>query len=117
MKNFIGMKRETFEKVELTLICAFAIIMALCFLRDIANEEARMGTVINKAGLDVAELTPVTYYNGVESDHLVYDDETKIVYYYFTISYKRSTAGYMSPYIGKNGKFCRYVDGKIVEVE
>lgn len=43
---------------------------------------------------------------------LAYDLDTRIVYYVFT----GGTKGYMSPYIGETGKYCRYVDDKITEI-
>ena len=47
--------------------------------------------------------------------------ETKVVYYkffdfpsYSAGDYEKT--GYMSPYISENGKFCRFIDGQIVEI-
>ena len=47
-----------------------------------------------------------------EATNLAYDLDTKIVHYKFEGSY-------MSPYIGPNGKFCRFVaeGGKIEEIK
>ena len=50
--------------------------------------------------------------NGAERTNLVCDTETKIVYYQF---WGRDD-GYMSPYIGPNGKFCKLVANEIVEI-
>lgn len=41
---------------------------------------------------------------------LIYDVDTKIVYY------SNSKSMIMCPYISKNGKYCRLIDNKIVEV-
>ena len=53
-------------------------------------------------------------------NYLAYDRETKVVYYWFatTIWYgqSRSNNVYFSPYISENGRFCRYVNGEIVEI-
>ena len=59
---------------------------------------------------------------------LVYDEVTKVVYYLF-YSYGQTTVSclypytskegdpsYFSPYISENGKFCRFIDNKIVEI-
>ena len=48
---------------------------------------------------------------GIMTD-LVYDSQTKIVYY------KDQKVSFLSmcPYISENGKYCRFIDGKIVEV-
>lgn len=48
-----------------------------------------------------------------QQDYLVYDCNTKIIYYYFN-----RTGGYshMNEYYSENGKLCKYIDGKIVEI-
>ena len=51
---------------------------------------------------------------------LVYDTETKIVYYCFD-HYSRGNQyrmGYMSPYLSKNGNFCKYDEKRqrIIEI-
>ena len=48
--------------------------------------------------------------------NLVYDSETKVVYYMFTeyggeaggLHMRSIKIGYLSPYISQNGKYCRY---------
>lgn len=45
--------------------------------------------------------------------NLVYDTKTKIIYYKIV---EYNNVGYMSPYISENGKYCRFIDKKIVEV-
>ena len=55
-------------------------------------------------------------------DILFYDRNTKIVYYLFSADrepYTQSATGYgyLSPYISENGNYCRYIDGKIVEIQ
>lgn len=49
-----------------------------------------------------------------QQDHLVYDHNTKIIYYYFS-----SIGGYtyMNKYYSENGKLCKYIDEKIVEID
>ena len=46
---------------------------------------------------------------GAERTELVYDIETKIVYYLLA-------EGSMSPYLSENGKYCRFIDNQIVEI-
>lgn len=48
-----------------------------------------------------------------QQDYLVYDCNTKIIYYYF-----KHIGGYsyMNNYYSENGKLCKYIDGKIVEI-
>lgn len=67
----------------------------------------------------------VGYYpkgNGLSNTDLVFDEDTKVVYYQYLqystgfYSTKTPVVGYMSPYISENGKFCRFIDNKIVEI-
>ena len=51
------------------------------------------------------------------NDVLSYDSDTKVVYYYFREINGYWGYGYMSPYISENGKYCRYINGEIVEVK
>ena len=60
-----------------------------------------------------------------EPSNLVFDPDTRTIYYKFServavkmIGDKEITGrvGFMSPYIS-NGKFCRFIDGKIVEID
>jgi len=44
--------------------------------------------------------------------NLVYDLDTKIIYY----KEYQNTHSTMCPYISENGKYCRFIDDKIVEV-
>lgn len=55
-------------------------------------------------------------------DYLSYDKETHIIYY--LIKQQESASGYrgfgytyFAPYISENGKFCKYIDDKIVEID
>jgi hypothetical protein len=47
------------------------------------------------------------------TDEIVADKDTHILYY----RYSRDYGVVLSPYYSKNGKLCRYEDGKIIEVE
>lgn len=47
------------------------------------------------------------------TDDVVADKDTHILYY----RYVRDGGVVLSPYYSKNGKLCRYEDGKIIEVE
>ncbi len=54
-----------------------------------------------------------------ENTNLVYDTVTLAVYYKFVEQNHRSMTppylGYMCPYLGSNLRFCKFIDGKIVE--
>lgn len=43
------------------------------------------------------------------TNDIVYDTETKIVYW--------DTYGSLTPYLSKDGRYCRYEKGKIVPIE
>lgn len=52
---------------------------------------------------------------------LFYSTETRVVYYMFSTSQALGYAGYgysyFAPYISENGRFCRYINDIIVEIE
>ena len=65
-----------------------------------------------------------------EPTNLVFDNKTKVVYYkiselikvysrnFDNQKPKDTKAGYMSPYISENGKYCRFIDKRrIVEIK
>lgn len=51
------------------------------------------------------------------NDSLSYDKSTKIVFYKFEEGFGDASTGYLSEYRNKNGKTCKYVNGKIVETK
>jgi len=56
------------------------------------------------------------FVNIPEERFLFYDINTKIIYYFMN-GYLENDGCYSMPYISENGNYCRYIDGKIVEVE
>lgn len=50
-----------------------------------------------------------------EERFLFYDKRTKIVYYFMN-GFSSSSGCYSMPYISENGNYCKYLNGKIVEV-
>ena len=60
--------------------------------------------------------------------NIVFDSETKIIFYKFSEivpvyskNFNNQTpmdtkVGYMCPYINEKGKYCRFVDGEIIEI-
>jgi len=46
------------------------------------------------------------------SSNLVYDLDTKVIYY----KDSKNNDAFMCPYISKNGKFCRFINDQIVEI-
>lgn len=51
------------------------------------------------------------------NDYLSYSEETGIVYYCFDKGAGDYATGYMSPYISKDGTYCKYENGKVVSLE
>lgn len=51
------------------------------------------------------------------NDYLSYSEETGIVYYCFDKGVGDYATGYMSPYISKDGTYCKYENGKVVPLE
>lgn len=75
-------------------------------------------TSANKTDNVAAEFADLTAIPGYE--YLYYSKETKSVYYLFSTSEDFVGGfsygyGYFGPYI-RNGHFCEYVDGQIVEI-
>lgn len=50
-------------------------------------------------------------------DYLIYDKETRIIYYKYEDGEGRRGYGYMTPYYSSNGKLCKYIDNKIIEIK
>lgn len=81
------------------ILCALIICLLFCTGCTEENLESR-------AEQGLIEYEDFTY-------DIIADEETHIMYIY----YCKGNKGYMSPYYSKNGKLCRYEDGKIIEVE
>jgi hypothetical protein len=80
------------------IICALIICLLFCSGCTEENLESRA----EQGTIDYVNLT----YN------VVADEDTHILYIY----YNGNHTAYMCPYYSKNGKLCRYEDGKIIEV-
>lgn len=48
---------------------------------------------------------------------MVYNRETRIMYYLFNRAAGYNGYGYMSPYYNEHGQMCYYVDGQIIPIE
>lgn len=96
----------------------FTVIVVLCLCSLVACSDSAPQ---NEDALEVSNFEPIEEAQILEGkNYLAYDRETKVVYYWFatTIWYgqSRSNNVYFSPYISENGRFCRYVNGEIVEI-
>lgn len=81
------------------ILCVLIICLLFCSGCTEENLESR-------AEQGLIEYEDFTY-------DIIADEETHIMYIY----YCKGNNGYMSPYYSKNGKLCKYEDGKIIEVE
>lgn len=52
----------------------------------------------------------------IDGTDLVYDKDTRIVYYKFKDFAGYKGYGFMSPYYGLHGNLCRYENGQVVEM-
>lgn len=86
--------------------------MLMCSLTGCGEPQSNE---VDKASLEFSNLKTID-----EKEHLAYDLDTKVVYYMFSSKeysgYQGYGYSYFSPYISENGKFCRYIDNKIVEI-
>lgn len=48
---------------------------------------------------------------------MVYDKDTRIMYYLFSKCTGNQGYGYMSPYYNEYGQMCYYVDGQVIPIE
>lgn len=81
------------------ILCALIICLLFCTGCTEENLESR------------AEQGLIEYVDFTE--YIVADKDTHILY----VKYSAGYSGYLSPYYSKNGKLCKYEDGKIIEVE
>ena len=72
-----------------------------------------------RGGEDVAVID-TTYFRPIEGrDDLMYDEQTKVIFYMFNTyeqhGYQGFGDGHMTPYLSENLRYCKYIDGQIVE--
>lgn len=101
------------KRIFISVVIAILLSISLVACSDSAKQ--------NEDALEVSNFQPIEEAEFVEGkNYLAYDSESKVVYYWFatTIWYgdSRSNNVYFAPYISENGRFCRYVDGEIVEI-
>lgn len=91
------------------LFIVFSIAIMSCML--VGCEEKESNTYKDES--DTQQSAVLVDINNI----LSYDNSTRIVYWYFKDGAGRTSTGFMSPYISKDGRYCRYEKGKIVPVE
>jgi hypothetical protein len=97
-----------------TCVLAVALVLVICFYPRF-TEIYRTDRERIFVALDKSDFVPIE-----DEPALAYSSETGIVYYFFgTYEPLRENLGwtvYMTPYISEHGYFCRYVNGRIVEL-
>ena len=105
------MKKRIISLVMALLIISLAVILTGC---DDVPQEFNDPQVLSPG---------ISNFENIKGeDILFFDRNTQIVYYLFsTVQYPNTHCamgyGYMAPYISENGNYCRYIDGKIVEIQ
>ena len=90
---------DVFIKISAGFIFIIVLIgiVAIC-----ANFHTTNESLSSKAEQGLIQYEDLSY-------EIIADEETHIMYYQFSKEY-------MSPYYSKNGKLCKYEDGKIIEI-
>lgn len=95
------------KRICLLLVCCMLGCGTLTGCGETIREE-------DKAALEIANFKPVHGMDGV-----VYNLDTKVMFYMFNTSnclgYQGYGYGYFGVYLNENCKPCRYVNGEIVE--
>ena len=77
--------------------------------------------ILTGCGMNYLISTPTvddsSWFYKIEDTPLVYDKDTRIVYYLFSSKSNRRGYGYMAPYYNEHGQMCYYVDGQIIPIE
>lgn len=101
------MKKRTL--ILLTIASLLTCSLTACGERNIDSNP------VDKAGLEMSNFKTID-----SKDYLVYDIDTRVVYYMFSTAEWSADRGYgysyFAPYVSKNGRFCRFVNDEIVEI-
>lgn len=102
------------KKIKRLVVVMFVLLITIASLSGCSKSEAEHFMYDNSE--KVASLPDDVE---VIEDSLVYYKDTKVVYIMITLDsdWDDETASYFAPYISENGKYCRYIDGDIVEIE
>lgn len=95
------------------IILIVVILLTLLCLNSCDSEESTTIKGKDKAAMDTAAFQSIKDY-----EYLVYNSDTKVIYYMFSTSSDINGCiySYFAPYISENGYFCRYDDGRFVEI-
>lgn len=94
------MKRQ----IILPLVCYMLMCGTLTGCTEThANED--------EVALEIWNFNPVP-----EIDGVVCNLDTKVMFYMFNTGLGNQRYRYFGPYINQNGKYCQYINGKVVEI-
>lgn len=95
-----------------TLILLVLVALLTCILTACGGTSS---TEVDESALETGNFKTID-----SNESLVYNLDTRVVYYMFSTYEQQGYAGYgysyFAPYISKNGKFCRYMNDEIVEI-
>lgn len=95
-----------------TLILLVLVALLTCTLTACGSTSA---ADVDNAALEMGNFKTIDI-----NESLVYNLDTRVVYYMFGTCKIVGNAGsgysYFAPYISENGKFCRYINDEIVEI-
>lgn len=95
-----------------TVLLLITAVLAMCSL-------TACDTQSNKTDTAAIEMSNFKTIDG--QDYLSYNLDTRVVYYMFstyeTAGYSGFGYSYFAPYVNENGKFCRYINDEIVEID
>lgn len=102
-------------KKRITIVLVIVVVIMCCMLTACTTT----GTSSNS--VDASAIDSASFKTIYGNETLAYSIETKVIYYMFSTSECKGYDGYgysyFAPYISENGKFCRYIDGMIVEID
>lgn len=85
---------------------AMVVMLIVCALSSCGTVSTEDEAAINMANFKVIE----------DEEGLVYNKDTRVVYYMFSTGQGYAGYGYLAPYISENGRFCKYINDEIVEI-
>lgn len=112
------------QRSTVTLILFLAMFGVIMFIILPCFTDAKTGRKLSQQKEKEASKMVLTVgnFNQIEgNEYLVYSSDTDVVYYMFKAKESAPKVdfgySYFTPYISENGKFCKYVDGQIVEID
>lgn len=100
------MKKETIGSFISVVGSIIIVIVLLGFIKIHSNQVTNISETKETPLIQISEDTSLYYYNNTKVIYILLKEDDSDDFGY----------GYMSPYYSENGKLCRYIDGKIEEI-